>query len=463
MFSSYAKEWRQLLQGFDAETRKVLAVIAHAHHSALAQHFYSVMLKDEAASSLLSHEQVQTQLLASMQRWVVQVLATADDADFDALVARQVHIGQVHARIDVPVHLVLRGARCLKNGVHALLANYAPQVQARVMRMATNVMDQAMEVMSQGYAVSKDDDARSKEAYRLLTGVQHASAVREQRRAELLEWENQCLYLHATGRAHLPVSSLSSSDFGVWFRHKGMDSFQGQPTAHHIAQTMQRIDQQHLPALVQATAGEVASALVKLREEVRDIALSLDALFRQSSDAEAGRDGLTQLFNRKFLPVILAKEVQYARKSGSAFSVLVIDIDHFKQINAVLGRDGGDAVLQQIAGALTQNIRGGDYAFRLGGEEFLMVLVDTAGPAAVQLAEKLRVQIARQAWTQHSQNVGACRVTVSVGVATFDGHPDYQRILQRSDEALDRAKAAGRNCVVSAEDTRAERHSPPVM
>ena len=448
MFSFYASEWRCLLQGFDAETRTALARIAHTQCQALAQDFYTAMLEDESASDLLSHEQVQTRLSQSMQRWIVQVLGTPEVEDLEALVALQVKIGEVHARIDVPVHLVLRGARSLKKALRLQVQQEAPALQASVMHMASSLIDHAMEAMAQGYAVSRDSNSRTKESYRLFTVTQNLATVREQRRAELLDWENQCLYLHAMGAGSQPLSSLSTSDFGLWFRHKGVDMFHGAPATKSILEAMQHIDQHLLPMLMQSQGADVAAPLLQLRERARHIVMSLESLFTQNCELDAGRDVLTQLLNRKFLPVVLAKEVQYARKSASVFSVVSVDIDHFKQINDQHGHEGGDIVLQQVATVLNNNIRGGDYLFRLGGEEFLMILVDTTSVGAASVAEKLRAQIAREAF--HLPANQKQRVTISLGVASFDGHPDYQRILRQSDEALYRAKRQGRNCVVIA-------------
>jgi len=161
--------------------------------------------------------------------------------------------------------------------------------------------------------------------------------------------------------------------------------------------------------------------------------------------AEAGRDTLTQLFNRKFLPVVLAKEVQYARKTGSSFSALMLEVDDFQRLHAAYGRACSDALIQQVAQLLGGNIHGGDYLFRLSEAEFCMVLVDTLQGSAMQLAEKVRVQVAREVF---ATGQGAHKLTLSVGVAAFDEHPDYQRILKCSEEALRQAKAQGGNRVV---------------
>lgn len=448
MFSFYANEWRRLLLGFDTESSAVLAQIAQTHNQVLAEHFYSAMLEDEAASGLLSHEQVQSRLMGSMRRWIVQVLSAKVDDDLGALVAHQVKIGEVHARIDVPVHLVLRGARSLKEGLRAVLRQDAAACYAEAMQMAATLIDHAMEAMSQGYAVSRDRNARTTEAYRLFSVTQNLATVREQRRAELLDWENQCLYLHAMGAGSQPLSGLSTSDFGLWFRHKGVDIFNGAPATQSILDAIEQIDSHLLPALMQAKGADVALPLLQLREQSRHIAMSLESLFTQNSELDAGRDVLTQLLNRKFLPVVLSKEVAYARKHASTFSVVSMDIDHFKRINDQHGHEGGDMVLQQVALTLSNNIRGGDYLFRLGGEEFLMLLVDTPAAGAASVAEKLRAHIEREVF--HLPKNERRNITISAGVASFDGHPDYQRILRESDEALYRAKNEGRNRVVSA-------------
>lgn len=367
MPSFYAKQWRRLLSSFSPQIRCLVAEMAQAHNQALAEHFYSAMLEDEAAAGLLSHEQVHARLMGSMRQWIAQVLSAQPEDDLEPLVQHQVKIGEIHARVDVPVHLVLRGARRLKDGWHHLLAQHHPEQQTLASQMVAAVIDHAMEAMSQGYAVSRDSNSRTKEAYRLFSVTQNLTTVREQRRAELLAWENQCLYLHALGAESQPLSSLASSNFGLWFRHKGADMFQGAPAAQSILDAIERIDQELLPALMRAKSGEVAQPLLQLHEQVRHMAMNLEALFTQNSELDAGRDVLTQLLNRKFLPVVLSKEVSYARKSAAAFSVLTIDIDFFKQINDQHGHEGGDMVLQQMAVLLSHNIRGGGLPVPPGG------------------------------------------------------------------------------------------------
>lgn len=453
MSPAYATEWRSILLCFTPHVRSVLQQLVKNNSTMLALHFYEAMMEDAAAESFLSHDQVQTRLKPTMVKWLEEVYALDPEADLEKTAQHQVKIGEVHARIDLPVYLVLRGASRIKEGIHnLLLLNSTLNTQERLaaMQLVMRVMDLTMEIMAQAYATSRERNSRSKEADRLFALTQNVSTLRERRRAELLDWQNQCLFNHALGANAPAMPKLSASDFGLWFRHKGAHVFQGMPETAIILQSMEYVDTQLLPRFQQSTADTLIQQLGELREQARNIALNLEALFEHNSQMDAGRDVLTHLLNRKFLPVVLSKEVAYARETHTTFSVLTLDIDHFKRINDTWGHDSGDMVLQQISAILSNNSRGGDYVFRMGGEEFLLLLVDTSAVSALRVAEKLRAHVEREPFTlPRNERLSA---TVSIGVATFDGHPDYQRVLRQSDQALYAAKAKGRNCVVSAEE-----------
>src|SRR5690606_20503561 len=178
-------------------------------------------------------------------------------------------------------------------------------------------------------------------------------------------WENQLMFDLAVGNLSGALPQLAGSEFGLWFRHKASHAFQGSPESASILEYIERIDDELKAIATLQDAGERLAKLHQIRERTRSIKFLLDSLFEQANDLEAGRDVLTRLLNRKFLPVVMAKEVLYARQSNNTFGVLAIDVDHFKRINDTHGHDAGDLVLQQIAAVLASNTRGGDYAFRL--------------------------------------------------------------------------------------------------
>lgn len=452
----HAADWIQLLCAHTPVVRQQVRVLVETHRPELASHFYAQMMQNPAASRFLSHDEVHNRLHKSMQAWLLSVFSVGPDDALLPLVVQQTKIGEVHARIDLPIHLVLRGARTMKEKMHALLQDDAvldAQQCSEAGQFVAQVIDLAMEIMSQAYAHSHDRSARAKESYRLFAVSQNVSTERERRRAALLDWENQLMFDHAVGLESMQLPRLGSSEFGLWFRHKGAYLFQGTVETDAILRTIRHIDDNLLPVFALPGTDNHSQRVLRLRElreQTRRVAFHLDALFEQNRELESGRDVLTRLLNRKFLSVVLGKEVHLARESGNNFAALAIDIDHFKQVNDTYGHEAGDMVLQQMAAVFTNYSRGGDYLFRLGGEEFLLLLVDTQPEEALQSAEKLCQQVASEPF--HLLREHSLQVTISIGVAMFNGHPDYQSLLRRADAALYRAKNSGRNRVVLAED-----------
>lgn len=166
-------------------------------------------------------------------------------------------------------------------------------------------------------------------------------------------------------------------------------------------------------------------------------------------------DQLTGLYNRRFLEAQLAPMVQRAQCGGDAVSVMVIDIDFFKKCNDTYGHDVGDAVLREFAARLASNSRPSDFACRLGGEEFVIIMPRTAGDVACLAAERLRRQICAAPF--HVAGVPMpLDITASIGVAcTTGGEDSLDALLKRADEGLYEAKRAGRNRVVGKTAQRA--------
>jgi diguanylate cyclase (GGDEF)-like protein len=159
-------------------------------------------------------------------------------------------------------------------------------------------------------------------------------------------------------------------------------------------------------------------------------------------------DPLTGLYNRRYLEAALARELIAARRHVHPVSVVLADLDHFKQINDRYGHLGGDAVLRFFGNLMKQHARGSDIFCRYGGEEFLLVMPNTMQVTAVERAEQLRRAIGAVA-VPFAQSL--IEVTASFGVATFpgDGASDDE-LVGAADRALYAAKAAGRNRVIAA-------------
>jgi two-component system cell cycle response regulator len=159
-------------------------------------------------------------------------------------------------------------------------------------------------------------------------------------------------------------------------------------------------------------------------------------------------DQLTGLYNRRFLFSQLAPLMQRAQCGGDLVSVMVVDIDHFKQINDTYGHDIGDAVLREFAARLASNVRPSDFPCRLGGEEFVVIMPHTTGDVGCLAAERLRRQICAAPFSLRGV-AESLPVTVSIGVASAEaGDENADALLKRADEGLYEAKRAGRNRVI---------------
>ncbi|HMN39162.1 MAG TPA: PleD family two-component system response regulator [Hyphomicrobium sp.] len=159
-------------------------------------------------------------------------------------------------------------------------------------------------------------------------------------------------------------------------------------------------------------------------------------------------DALTGLHNRRYMESHLKTLVTDSLRTGRALSMLIADIDHFKQVNDTHGHDAGDTVLREFAVRLKRNTRGIDLACRLGGEEFVIIMPDTDIARAYQVGERLRAYVAAENFAIAPGR--AIRVTTSVGIATLErGDDTPETIYKRADNALYAAKRRGRNRVAA--------------
>ncbi|MEK4230263.1 sensor domain-containing diguanylate cyclase [Solibacillus sp. FSL H8-0538] len=150
-------------------------------------------------------------------------------------------------------------------------------------------------------------------------------------------------------------------------------------------------------------------------------------------------DKLTGIPNRRFFQEKLEEQIELYYKEQNTFSLLIIDIDHFKKVNDTYGHQIGDIVLVKLANILKKQARPDDVAARFGGEEFVIILPNTDEDAAIFIAQKLNQEVERAEWTETGS------LTVSVGVATFIEQDSEALIISKADQALYASKENGRN------------------
>ena len=160
----------------------------------------------------------------------------------------------------------------------------------------------------------------------------------------------------------------------------------------------------------------------------------------------ATRDDLTGLYNRRYMQERLTQQINEVQRSGGRFSLCLADLDHFKRINDTHGHGIGDLVLRQFADIARSCLRESDTLARWGGEEFLVLLPDTATGQAAQSMERLRAAVAGQCALRE---VPGLKVTFSAGVTEYRSGETAEQAVERADRALYRAKAEGRNRIVA--------------
>ena len=165
----------------------------------------------------------------------------------------------------------------------------------------------------------------------------------------------------------------------------------------------------------------------------------------------ASLDGLTNIFNRRNFDVTLEKELRRATRNNSLLSLILMDIDFFKKYNDHYGHAEGDTCLRRVAKELAGCIkRTGDFVARYGGEEFVIILPGTDLAGAIGMAEKVRLAVIGLN-IEHSASDVAGHVSISIGVTTVLGDQTVLPVdvIKKADAALYKAKASGRNCVIS--------------
>jgi diguanylate cyclase (GGDEF)-like protein len=221
---------------------------------------------------------------------------------------------------------------------------------------------------------------------------------------------------------------------------------------------MQRLADQVAAAIADAQAFEdLEDYRQRLEERVAERTQELDRANREKErliaalgersrmlERESQEDALTGIANRRCFTQRLAAEIELARAVGNPLTLAVGDLDHFKVVNDRLGHAVGDEVLRESAALMRQLCRSSDLVARIGGEEFALILPGMPRAAATDFCESMRVAVETHEWRRVHPHL---RVTLSIGLAQWDGRADVAELLQSADTHLYRAKREGRNRV----------------
>ena len=422
--------------------------IALADADAISEAFYAVLLERPDSNAFLSHALVHERLRPSLARWIRSLFDAASDEAIAAVLEQNYQVGLIHARINIPLTLVNAGMRIIKKELSARLvhSDLSRAQTASAILFVGEVLDTVLDNMHEAYLGDLLGNVRHQQSLKMFMTGQNLAVEGERLKSSLFDWLRNAVvafYAHEENNRPDPPA-IESSDFGLWLNHKAELTFGKVAELDSIRERTNRIS-----AKVEAAAegGWVTPAFVKdLNNDVTEITYLLGAVIEKAMEIEGGRDPLTRLLTRRFMPSIFQREVNISLRHGKPFAVLLIDADHFKTINDTLGHQAGDGVLSDMAELLHANVRAGDFVFRYGGEEFLVLLTEMDEPWLRVKAERLRQLVAEHRFVGAGQDL---RVTASIGAALHDGHPDYEHTVRKADAALYEAKRQGRNRVVA--------------
>ena len=445
-----AQQWESICSDYSAGILSDTFQFIQAHSEALVVEFYKNMMLEKEASYFLSDDIVQNRLTKTLNQWLIECFNAPFQRNFAELTEKQQTVGKVHARIGIPSWLIMRGVREIEKKVFSLQSE-ALQPESHAFSMTCyifQVLGFSSEIMCRSYEVNVEKSNDIKHTYRLFSAMQDVAVQKDKQRGSLLDWENELMFKVFSDQQKFTHPALSKSEFGLWFIHKAAYAFTGSEQVDEIVARIYEVDQLNQTVLECEEKERTIQLIQNVRGKNREIQHLIDQLFQVAEYIDSGNDALTQLLNRRYLDTIVSREINFSRKNRAPLSLLAIDADYFTRINDRHGHAAGDLALQFIGEVLLECVRGSDYAFRIGGEEFLLLLVDSNLSRAQEIAENIRRRV--QETAIRTALGSSFNFTVSIGCSLYDGHPDYQRFLDAADAALYAAKNNGRNNVYLA-------------
>lgn len=217
--------------------------------------------------------------------------------------------------------------------------------------------------------------------------------------------------------------------------------------AHDYNEIKSIVDQMIIETKELVTSGKKLQTRMKISsQDLKQLQQELE-----KSQEEAQTDSLTLLINRRGLEKKLELERIRAKQNNAPFSIIMVDIDHFKRVNDNFGHLIGDSLLKSIAHLLKAHLRRNDLAARYGGEEFLILLPETGIEGATAVARKIRKTLATKEWKLKETGESMGKITVSMGISTYTLNEPEENLIKRADDALYLAKKNGRDQIITQE------------
>lgn len=426
------RELTEIYSTTPVSVRNIVSASVKVSAPALVERFYAAMLAQPSARFFLNHDLVRQRLMGAMRDWLVSLFRQGEN-EAREIIRRQLEVGHVHARSQVPVSLVMQGFRELKKGLYLELERTRLQREqfALAICFVSVKLDLALGVMTAAYIGSSERAVRSDEALRLFSIGQDLAAERERQRATLAEWAQLVFFDTHMADGNRAPAGLAQSEFGLWFFHRAELLFGQSAEYAAIAAEIGRIDE-----ILQALNVETAprDLLREIKQHIDRIASLLNMLFERLQVGSLTKDPLTQLLSRRFLLTAVSREIALQKTSTHPFSLIMFEIDRFSELRTRLGEARSDQLAQQTATLLFNAARSSDSVFGMRREAFLIIRVESDAYEATKFAQgiverfmALHLEVDGQIVAGHS---------LSFGLVEYDGHPDPRHLVQRAEEAL---------------------------
>ncbi|BBN58942.1 GGDEF domain-containing protein [Hydrogenovibrio marinus] len=410
-----------------------------------ADFFYEKLMENPEAAKFLSTELVQNRLKSELKAWLHQLLSPKVDlGEIGRVVETQYHVGEVHARINIPMALVSTSMFFIKHKFIAAVYDsdsFNADEKLRLMILLDTLLVNSLNLINEAYLHNLVQHKRAAIDYQYHTSPKDTALEIVQIKSKLYNWLADYLgYItSATPGIEFPVTEAEANECGLWITHKLPFLAKKMESVDQIQQLQQNLRQ----VIKERSVGELPVHGNKVRNLVKEITFLLTHISEQILKESEQQDGLTGLISRRYLAPIIQSETQTAMTAKTSYSVVMFDIDNFKKINDEYGHLTGDKVILEVGKAAREEIQLSDYAFRYGGEEFLLLLPECGLSKGVSTAEKIRERI-----NKTPIDVGEKAplfITCSFGVSEFSNHPDYMTVIKEADEKLYESKREGKN------------------
>lgn len=446
--------WRELLGATPRHVREAVATMVREGAEPLAEEFYKRMLRNDRAIEFLDQKQVQKRLRASMRRWMTDLFATLDEDAIAPAIKQQIEIGEVHARIRLPIDLMPAGIHVLKKGIRRRI-DFAPlDVNERMQAVVfvSDLLHLADSLMNQAYFRDVQKVVRNDEAYRLVTHKRSSAHERTRQRAALSEWAESVLITAWQQQDLAKVAPLRDSEFGIWMHHKGAVIFNDSSEYRAIVDGIKIMDSELLPKLQEVGRDRQRAdhAILAIKNLLDLIRYQLKELFDQSGNQDDGLDHETQLPDRGYLPAILNREMRTHIESGRSFCLLMIEIS-FPTLTGAAADSTRHRLLHLAVETMVHSKRTTDHLFRYDDTRFLWIAVESPRSRVSELANALMENLLHILHTGNIKgNWTPIHPSLAIGIAEFDRHPDYLYFIQRVETALaESAASRGRRVAIA--------------